>query len=258
MTGTGDGRDIELHIMIVVGEDLIHMHYKNFPLDKCFDYTLNGDVAIESPVFAKFGDSESWTSGSWIGGEEPLQQFEGWTFSSGSDGVFSSSTNGFYCEGSSIYCGANISSNISGWSSVVVYARRCIGRDDCVLGDNVNRLGYLASVETGTPTPLTVYPGTLYSNFPLEVERLLPCWGMITLGGGGDNQSLKLTRKTLIFLLWYHGWITPFNGGSFGDESLWTRLNDTPQQYFSNRSDRLLTIYKKVVPPGDYTIDTYL
>eukprot|EP00965_Chrysotila_dentata_P051029 1691989-Pleurochrysis_carterae.AAC.1 len=129
--------------------------------------------------------------------------------------------------------------NATKWISVSVYARRCINQDDCVQGGDPSRTEYLASVQSGYPTNLTIYPGTQYTNFPPEVENSLPCWGMITLSGVGDNQSLILTRKTLIFLLWFEGWITPFNGGSFGDESQWTRLNDTPQQYFSNRPDRL-------------------
>eukprot|EP00965_Chrysotila_dentata_P013637 451356-Pleurochrysis_carterae.AAC.1 len=147
--------------------------------------------------------------------------------------------------------------NATKWISVSVYARRCINQDDCVRAGNPSKTKYLASVQSGYPTDSIIYgPGTQYTNFPPEVENSLPCWGMFTLDGG-NSETLELKRKTLIFLLWFVGWATPF-GGSFGDETQWTRLNDTPQQYLSNRPDRPLTIYKKVVPAGNYIIDTYL
>eukprot|EP00965_Chrysotila_dentata_P125888 4160578-Pleurochrysis_carterae.AAC.1 len=113
--------------------------------------------------------------------------------------------------------------NTTKWISVSVYARRCINQDDCVIGGDLSRTGYLASIQSGYPTNLTIYnPNPQYTNFPPEVENSLPCWGMLNLQSVSDNQSLILTRKTLIFLLWWTGWTTPFNGGDFGDESQWT------------------------------------
>eukprot|EP00965_Chrysotila_dentata_P111080 3671415-Pleurochrysis_carterae.AAC.2 len=141
MSGTTDGRDIELHIMVVGGGGLLHMHYKNFPLDKCFDYTLNGETTLESPVFAKFGDSGSWTTGAWIGDNEPLQHFGGWTFSSGSVGAFSSSTSG-----------------------------RCIERADCVINNNIDLNVYIAPALTGQGTTLTIYPGPVSNAWPTPFD----------------------------------------------------------------------------------------
>eukprot|EP00965_Chrysotila_dentata_P044182 1468526-Pleurochrysis_carterae.AAC.1 len=49
-------------------------------------------------------------------------------------------------------------------------------------------------------------------------------------------------------------WRESFNGGTFNDETLWTRTNDPELKYIQD-DGRDFLIYTKVVPPGNYTID---
>eukprot|EP00965_Chrysotila_dentata_P034430 1146136-Pleurochrysis_carterae.AAC.1 len=118
---------------------------------------------------------------------------------------------------------------------------------------SLSRSRYIASLETGYPTPF-VYPAyNGYNNLPAWIEKLTPCWGTVTVNDS-DNGSLVLTRKTLLIMLRPESWSNAFNGGTFNDETLWTRTDDPPEFYVDTFNAPFI-IYTKVVPPGSYTLD---